>query len=99
MTSCAPRSTRSSLPPRPLASSTPWPRSGSAARPATYRNDAQHLAGNGPFQADTAEPALPGRWCRPLGGGAEGASGGTMIALDFPAVLAEWPLLLRGAAM
>jgi hypothetical protein len=43
-------------------------------------------------QADTADPALPVRWCRPLGGGAEGASGGSLqcmqiepLALPLPA--------------
>jgi hypothetical protein len=31
-------------------------------------------------QATAAEPALPGRWRCPLGGGAEGASGGVRFA-------------------
>src|SRR5438045_5976369 len=31
-------------------------------------------------RAVAADPALPGRWRRPLGGGAEGASGGRFIS-------------------
>ena len=32
-----------------------------------------------PNPADAVEPASPGHWRRPLGGGAEGASGGTHL--------------------
>ena len=31
-------------------------------------------------QAAAAEPAVPGRWRRPLGGGAAGASGGVVTS-------------------
>ena len=42
---------------------------------------APRKAGRWPDPADAVEPALPGHWRRPLGGGAEGASGGVNSAL------------------